>query len=130
MNKRNILRALERRKSNQSSIMNLNKKVAEYVVYAKNCIMKLERYGQFIMFSSLSGEAWLLDQRENLALRIADHSIPLQYRIEETKTKLFIEWTERYQISDGAFIAIRGEKQSVFLDYPVSELTNLLAKLQ
>lgn len=110
--------------------MNVKQKVAEYVAYAKNGHENFEIFGKFVLFSSSSGEAWLLDPNEKLALRLVDNFEQLQFTIEETTTKFYVEWPERYQIQDGTFIALRGEKQTKFSNYPAAELNTLFAQIQ
>lgn len=86
--------------------------------------------GNFIFFSAHSGEAWMLDHRESLALRLADRFEPLSYTIMETTEQFYVEWKEKFHIADGAFIAINGGNQSTFFDYPVEKLQYLIDNLR
>ena len=62
------------------------------------------RVGQLILFSTDSGDAWLLDLSERLATRLAREGEPEPVHIEESDTNFAVAWTGYYRIKAAAFI--------------------------
>ena len=57
--------------------------------------------GQLILFSTDTGDAWLLDVTDHLAARLARDGDPEPIYLEETDTSFAIEWKGRYRIDGG-----------------------------
>ncbi len=104
-------------------------KVSSAQQNALNGIPEIKKVGNFILFSTYSGEAWVLDPRENLALWIADKYKPLPYTIRESKNSLHIEWQESFLIEKDVFIGITDGNQSSFMDYPIAQLKKLIGEI-
>ncbi len=135
MNKRKLKRknTLKKNKGKQpiqadirADKMAVTKKARETANHAIAGKPTLDCLGNFIFFSSESGEAWMLDHRDNLALRLADKYQILPYKIIETSKRFAVEWKERFQIKNEEFIAKRDNKQSVFNDYPTKTIEGLI----
>src|ERR1700751_5811273 len=62
--------------------------------------------GQLILFSSESGDAWLLDPSDQLAARLARDGDPEPVHIDETDTTFAIGWKGHYRIDGPAFIYV------------------------
>jgi hypothetical protein len=60
--------------------------------------------GQLILFSTDTGDAWLLDVTDQLAVRLARDGNPEPPYLEETDTSFAIEWKGHYRIEGPAFI--------------------------
>jgi hypothetical protein len=60
--------------------------------------------GQLILFSSDTGDAWLLDVTDQLAVRLARDGDPEPIHLEETDTTFAIGWKGHYHIQGPAFI--------------------------
>lgn len=60
--------------------------------------------GQLILFSTDTGDAWLLDVTDQLAVRLAREGDPEPIHLEETDTSFAIGWTGCYHIEGPAFI--------------------------
>ena len=56
--------------------------------------------GQLILFSSKSGDAWLLDPSDQLAARLARDGDAEPIHIDETDTTFAIGWKGHYRIED------------------------------
>src|SRR5580692_3432410 len=56
--------------------------------------------GQVVLFSSESGDAWMLDPSEQLAVRLASDGHPELIHIEDTETTFTVAWTGQYRIRD------------------------------
>src|SRR5713226_3060404 len=59
-------------------------------------IGKFGKFGELVLFSSESGDAWLLDTEDQTANRLAQDGSPLPVRILETDTRFAIEWQGKY----------------------------------
>lgn len=86
--------------------------------------------GNFIFFSTETGEAWMLDYRKDCALRLAEKNEMTSYTILESKDRFQIEWKERFRIEGALFIASRQGKETVFANYPIDALTRLISMLR
>src|SRR6202162_5136482 len=60
--------------------------------------------GQLVLFSTETGDAWLLDPTDRLAARLARDGESEPIHIEETDTTFAIGWKGRYRIDGAAFV--------------------------
>jgi hypothetical protein len=60
--------------------------------------------GQLVLFSTETGDAWLLDPSDQLAARLARDGDPEPFHIEENETTFTIHWKGRYRIEGAAFV--------------------------
>lgn len=83
--------------------------------------------GQLVLFSTDTGDAWLLDPSDQLAARLARDGDPEPIRIEENDTAFAIDWKGRYRIDGSAFVYIDRETGNLTTvhGYPTHELTQL-----
>ena len=82
--------------------------------------------GEFRPWNWCTGDAWIIDRDDRLALRLASKGDPEPFRIEETDTSFAIDWTGYYRIEGAAFAYWDRDtgRTTTVLGYP----TNLLAK--
>jgi hypothetical protein len=73
--------------------------------------------GPLVLFSTETGDAWLLDTADHLAARLAREGDPEEVYFEETDTTFAIGWKGSYQILGDAF---------VFVDYDTARVTTIL----
>ena len=73
--------------------------------------------GQLVLFSTETGDAWLLDPADQLAARLARDRDPEPIHIEENDTTFAIGWKGRYRIEGPAFI---------YVDYDTGQLSTIL----
>ena len=80
--------------------------------------------GQLILFSTETGDAWLLDPADRLAARLARDGQSEPIHIEETDTTFAIAWQGRYRIEGPAFIYSDREtgRTTTILGYPTDKL--------
>jgi hypothetical protein len=89
-----------------------------------------EHYGRFVtvgslaLFSTDTGDAWLLDPGDHLATRLARDGDPEDVYFEETDTQFAIGWTGEYRIDGDAFVYIDRDSGRVLtiLGYPVRRI--------
>lgn len=83
--------------------------------------------GQLVLFSTDTGDAWLLDPSDQLAARLARDGDPEPIRIEENDTAFAIDWKGRYRIDGSAFVYIDRETGNLTTihGYPTHKLTQI-----
>ena len=77
---------------------------------------------QLVLFSTETGDAWLLDPSDRLAARLARDGDPESIAFEETDTSFQIAWPGIYRLEGPAFIYTDRRSGRV------STMTHLLAK--
>jgi hypothetical protein len=60
--------------------------------------------GPLVLFSTVSGDAWMLDTADHLATPLAREGDPLPVHVEETDTTFAIGWSGHYRIDGAAFV--------------------------
>jgi hypothetical protein len=76
--------------------------------------------GPLVLFSSETGDAWVLDPADQLATPVAREGDPLPVQVEDTATSFTIGWSGRYRIDGDAFVYIAKDSRTVrtILGYP------------
>jgi hypothetical protein len=83
--------------------------------------------GQLVLFSTETGDAWLLDPSEQLAARLAHDGDPEPIHIEETDTTFAIGWKGQYRVEGAAFIYVDRDsgRATTTLGYPTHKLIQI-----
>jgi hypothetical protein len=83
--------------------------------------------GQLILFSTKTGDAWLLGPADQLAARLARAGESEPIHIEETDTTFAIGWKGRYRIDGPAFVYSDHDTGRVvtILGYPTDKLRQI-----
>jgi len=83
--------------------------------------------GQLVLFSSETGDAWLLDPADRLAARLARDGESEPIHIEETDTTFAIGWKGCYRIKGAGFVYSDNDSGRVttILGYPSDQLTKI-----
>jgi hypothetical protein len=83
--------------------------------------------GPLVLFSTETGDAWLLDPADSLAARVARDGDPEKIYFEETDTNFAIGWKGNYQINGDAFIFVDRDTARVttILGYPTHRLAQV-----
>ena len=85
--------------------------------------------GPVLLFTTESGDAWILDPSDHLAARIADTGEPRSIHIVETDKRFEVGWQGRYEVIGPAFV-FTGDKSgrtTTILGYPTLEITGRIA---
>jgi len=86
--------------------------------------------GSLIFFSTETGDSWMLDYNEGLALCLARDGEKQPFRIVETPDKFAIEWNATYQIEEDKFIVIGNSGQArTIIGYPTEEILNAIQRI-
>ena len=80
--------------------------------------------GSLALFSTDTGDAWLLDPQDHLAARLARDGDPEEVYFEETDTRFAIGWKGKYKIDGDAFVYIDNDSGRVvtILGYPIPRI--------
>jgi len=80
--------------------------------------------GQLVLFSTDTGDAWLLDVSDQLAAPLARDGEPEPIHLEETDTSFAIGWKGHYRIEGTAFIYADRDSGRVraILGYPTQTI--------
>jgi hypothetical protein len=85
---------------------------------------RIVSFGQLLLFSTDTGDAWLLDRSDCLAARLARDGEAEPVHIEESDTTFAIEWKGHYRINGSAFEYAdrRTGRVTTILGYPTVKL--------
>jgi hypothetical protein len=77
----------------------IRREVASIIASAQANVARVVGLGPLILFSSDSGDAWLLDWQDETAVCLARVGVPQDVGITETDRDFAIEWTSDYAIN-------------------------------
>jgi hypothetical protein len=76
-----------------------------------------------ILFSTETGDAWILDPEDSLALCLARDGDRQPFTVTETATNFGIEWNAEYRIEGDRFIvAEQSGRIRTIIGYPTREI--------
>ncbi len=106
-------------------------RLGDEVQYIQRCAAEYDdrmvMVGPLVLFSTETGDAWVLDPADQLAMPVAREGEPLAVHIvEDTAESFVVDWTGQYRIDGDAFIYLDKDAQTVrtILGYP----TRLIAE--
>ena len=112
-----------------------NFRLAKEVSYIQRCAARYDgrivTVGQLLLFSTETGDAWLLDPSDQLATPLARDGDALPVHIEETDTNFAIGWTGAYRIDGVAFSywEKNSSRARTILGYPTQRITHEILKM-
>jgi hypothetical protein len=85
--------------------------------------------GPLLLFSTDSGDAWMLDPSDRLAMRLAEAGDRRPARIEETKKAFAVAWQGQYEIMGSAFVFSDNQtgRVTTILGYPTRQIAERIA---
>ena len=86
--------------------------------------------GPLLLFSTETGDAWMLDPADQLATPIARQGEALSVHIEDTDTNFAVAWTGNYRIEGELFIyrdKDSGHTRTIF-GYPTQRIAEQISK--
>ncbi len=88
---------------------------------------RLVTVGPLVLFSTETGDAWLLDPADHLAACVARDGDPEEVHFEETDASFAIGWKGNYQIDGDAFVFVDRDTAGVttILGYPTRRLSQM-----
>lgn len=85
--------------------------------------------GPLILFSTETGDAWMLDPVDHLATPIARQRTALSVHIEDTHQNFAVQWTGNYQIDGDLFLYREkdsGNTRTIF-GYPTARIARQIS---
>lgn len=117
-NKRNI-QPLSRARGE----INITSETEYIITKAEQRDARLVLFGSLVLFSTQTGDAWMLDPDDQLALCLAIDGVRQKFYVRDTQENYQIEWNARYAIDGEAFIIIpHGGGQRVIMGYPINKI--------
>ena len=97
---------------------------AEYIIgRAQQRDARLVTLGSIVFFSTDTGDAWMLDPEDGLALCLLRDGVKQDYMIAETESSLQIRWNAQYVVQDDAFtVATADGRVRTIIGYPTEEI--------
>jgi hypothetical protein len=88
---------------------------------------RMVRVGPLALFSTDTGDAWLLDPADHRAARLARDGDPEPIHFEESNTTFAIGWKGNYQLDGDAFVYVDRDTAHLvaILGYPVGRIREL-----
>ena len=106
-------------------------RVADEIDYIRRCAAahdsRIVTVGPLALFSTETGDAWLLDPTDHLAVRLSCGGDPEEVYFQETDANFAIGWKGNYQIDGDAFIYIDTDTARIttILGYPARRLAQV-----
>lgn len=100
------------------------KREADYIIMrAQERDSRIVKLGDLLLFSTQSGDAWILDHEDHLGLCLARDGIEQDYTIVDTVRNFQIHWDTRYDIQGEVFLVFTPDKGArTILGYPTKEI--------
>ncbi len=122
--------SIQRRILSQEQI-NITDEAYYIINRAKNYDDRLIKLCSLIFFSTMTGDAWILDPKDGFALCLAQAGKEQLFNITETTTNFWIEWNADYQIEGDVFIVAKRSGQiKHFLGYPIGEILQITRQVR
>jgi len=88
--------------------------------------------GVFVLFSTTSGDAWLLEVTDMDAIQVARGGEKLTVQIEENPETIEINWTHKFDVKNKKFIltSYKDKSEEVREDYPVHTILSTVKKIR
>jgi len=105
-------------------------KEADYIIKeAQSYDSRVVGLGGLVFFSTQTGDAWILDPADTLALCLAQDGERQNFSILETPTNFQIVWEAQYLIDGETFIVTTKDgRVRTVLGYPTREIENTIRK--
>ena len=92
---------------------------------------RIVRLGGLLLFSTETGDAWILDTEDNLAICLMRNEDKQEYKIIDTPTQFGFDWDYQYNIDINKFIVIdKTGKIRTIIGYPVQEIMKQIEQNQ
>jgi len=86
---------------------------------------------ELLLFSTPSGDAWLLDPDDDFAMCLAREGQEQPYKIMETATQFAIDWPAAFSLEGDCFLVQeRTGKTTTIMGYPLDEIRAAIARMR
>jgi hypothetical protein len=110
--------------------LNLAKEVRTIQRRAADQDGRIVSIGPLVFFSTETGDAWMLEPQNHLAVRLALAGDPLPVLIEETDEHFAIGWLGRYHFDRDMFVYEDNASGRVtaIMGYPIRQLVHVISE--
>lgn len=122
---------MKRRKQERLSReeVSINKEASYIIEKAQSYDSRVVGLGSFVFFSTQTGDAWILDPADRLALCLARDGERQDFSILETPTNFQVSWDAQYRIEGETFtLTTKDGRSRAILGYPTREIENTIRK--
>lgn len=105
---------------------------ADYIIRrARENSTHIVTLGSVILFSTSTGDAWMLDTDGNLALCLLKNGERQAFRILESTENVLVEWDKQFSIHDDIFTAVSHTtgRISSIVGYPTQEIAKAISRI-
>lgn len=120
-----------KRRSGKTAVAGKDFRLADEIDYIQGRAAEYDgrfvTIGPLVLFSTETGDAWLLDPGDHLAARVARDGNPEEVYFDETDTNFAIGWKGNYHIDGDAFVYIDRDTARItaILGYPTRRLAQM-----
>ena len=106
-----------------SKQVNITGEIDYIIVQAENGKARIVTIGSLVLFSTETGDAWMLDPEDGLALCLARGGERESFTVTETSKNFVIAWQANYRIEGEKFIVLErsGRTRAIF-GYPTKKI--------
>ena len=111
------------------SVKNEVEKIQENACAKNAAVLAL---GVFVLFSTTSGDAWLLEVTDMDAIQVAQGGEKLAVQIEENPETIEINWTHKFEVKNKKFVltSYKDKSEEVREDYPAHTILSTVEKIR
>jgi len=102
--------------------LNINKEIEYILRCIKNNDSKIVKLNELLLFSTDTGDAWILDIDDKKAICLMKNFEKQSYNIYDTPKQFVIEWKYKYIIENETFIIVDDFEMKEIIGYPIKEI--------
>ncbi|TSA31175.1 MAG: hypothetical protein D4R64_18480 [Porphyromonadaceae bacterium] len=112
-------------------MIDIKKEIANIVKNARKNSGHIVRLNDLILFSTMTGDAWILDTDDNFAICLVKDSVVQKYKIVDTPNQFGFDWDHKYQIDGDKFTVVnKAGKTRTIIGYPLKEINKIRLRLK
>ncbi len=111
--------------------INITREVNYIILQAQENSSRVVTLGSLVLFSTATGDAWILDPGDGLALCLVRDGEKQSFEITDTTASFAIGWNAHYRIDQNAFIVTNQSSQiRTIFGYPTREISRAVLRVQ
>ncbi len=83
--------------------VNIAREARHIIGKAREYDSRIVKFGSIVLFSTVTGDTWILDPQDHLALCLARDGVRQEYTIVDTASNFQIHWNAQYKIQGEMF---------------------------
>ncbi len=109
--------------------LNINDEINYIIKRAKNFETKIVSIKELILFCTETGDAWLLDTDDNLALNLAREGYKQEFSLIDMPNQFGVDWKYNYVIENEKFIVFdKAGVSRIIIGYPTEQILEMISK--